>query len=357
MRASPPKKIGGMQAATQREIWYQGLNPKKGPNCILILCEVDKNRYESLLKDLLELFSEVEEHVPSPIVKGKVGQTRKEVSSSEEEDTEEEPQSEEEEAPHKDWEGNNSDGEGDVQHIVTMVKESAPKRKGKNMAGLETHAKPKKKSKEPRSVRGLNARSKPVKLREIDLHKPPIAKKSVYVTNEGKTYGPFIEDLNEDHMKEKPKDCYEWYEPDPQERLSQRRLPSSERIYAMSGVAQPWKHSYVAQHYDWMRQGIEKRDRSVERHYSRQGRAKEGEPDSESEEEYYSNYDDYGKDKQGRGKGVIWDDEPMSEGEDTVTSRILARSTPAKGRKERGRKLIDSPECSPRKRERNEREC
>lgn len=141
-----------------------------------------------------------------------------------------------------------------------------------------------------------------------------------------------------------------------QRRLSQRRLPSSERIYAMSGVAQPWKHSYVAQHYDWMRQGIEKRDRSVERHYSRQGRAKEGEPDSESEEEYYSNNDDYGKDKQGRGKGVIWDDEPMSEGEDTVTSRILARSTPAKGRKERGRKLIDCPECSPRKREGKERQ-
>lgn len=41
LRASPPRKIGGMQASVQREIWYQGLDPRVGPNCTLILCEKD----------------------------------------------------------------------------------------------------------------------------------------------------------------------------------------------------------------------------------------------------------------------------------------------------------------------------
>lgn len=135
-----------------------------------------------------------------------------------------------------------------------------------------------------KAMRALDSRGKKVQLREIDPYKPPIAKIGTWVTDDGKVYGPFIEDLNESYMKEEPKDCYDWYEPGPRERLSQRRLPSADKIYAMEGVTHPWRQAYVAHHYNWMRDGIEKRDKSIERHYERRNR------DSHSEEEFQVSY-------------------------------------------------------------------
>lgn len=232
---------------------------------------------------------------------------------------------------HETNDGDDSDGEEVIEHIdipPTTSKAANGKvvSKGKDMEKLrETQKKKEKKKEGVKAVRALDSRGKKVQLRERP-HKPPIAKNGTWVTEDGKVYGPFIEDLNESYMKEEPKECYDWYEPSPRERLSQRWLPLADKIYAMEGVTHPWKQAYVAHHYNWMREGIEKRDKSVERHYQKKGR------DSDSEEEFQVSYREEGP---GRGNERGRDRSPGAE---TVLSKILGRDTPIRSSERRERR-------------------
>lgn len=249
-------------------------------------------------------------------------------------------QSEEEES---EKESSDSDSEEDGEEVIEQIdippaankatKEKEKPRKGsrgKDMGKMKELQKKEKKADNEKvnqkegvkAVRALDSRGKKVQLREIDPYKPLIAKNGTWVTEDDKVYGPFIEDFNESYMKEEPKDCYDWYEPGPRERLSQRRLPSADKIYAMEGVTHPWKQAYVAHHYNWMREGIEKRDKSLERHYQRRGR------DSDSEEEFQVSYREDGPGRMNE-KG-----RDRSPGAETVLSKILGRDAP-RGSRER----------------------
>lgn len=154
---------------------------------------------------------------------------------------------------HETHDGDNSDGEEEIEHIELPPLAAAngsvaanKKSKSKKKAETKTKDGPKK----VKTVRALDQRGKKLTLRAKDPYKPPIAKDGTWVGEDGKVYGPYIEGMNESYIRENPRDCYDWYEPGPRERLSQRRLPSADKIYAMEGVTQPWKQAYVAHRYN-----------------------------------------------------------------------------------------------------------